>query len=449
MGSSWLAEVGVDPQARARQIAHAHSAFVATRELPAAEVGLRDVVAQSWLRSSDAEVGQDAEPPVTLADGELAAYRAEHPLAQVIGVLRQLVGSAAEDGDHLMAVADADGRLLWVEGDRAARARAARINFVEGALWDEAHAGTNAPGTALALDHEVQIFASEHFRHPVQRWTCAAAPIHDPGTGRILGVGDVTGGDIVANPHSLALVRAAARAAERELWLPRPAAPTLPDGSQPRLQVLGGGEGVLQLPSGSVHLTRRHSELLICLMLHQDGLTGEQLADLLYQDPTCSTTLRVELTRLRRIVGDLLGSRPYRLTRPVGADFLDVSAALRRGDLAAAVACYSGPLLPGSEAPGVCAQRYWLDTQLRAAALTCPDPAPVRAWAERGGFSDLQVWERLALIAPRQSPDRAVAAARSQQLRMDYGLMPGQRPRGGPSGYVASPAATFVQRDRN
>ncbi len=83
-----------------------------------------------------------------------------------------------------MAVSDAAGRLLWVEGHAGALRRAERMNFVEGAAWDEAHAGTNAPGTALALDHEVQIFATEHFRHTVQDWTCAAAPIHDAETGR-------------------------------------------------------------------------------------------------------------------------------------------------------------------------------------------------------------------------------------------------------------------------
>ncbi|WP_034087428.1 helix-turn-helix domain-containing protein [Streptacidiphilus albus] len=419
MGNGWLAEVGADPRQRAREIAHAHAAFVATRELPAAEAGLREVVARSWQRSSDARVDVDRHPPVTLSGVELGAYRAGHPLTRVIDVLRQLVGSAAEDGEHLMAVADADGRLLWVEGNREARSRAARINFVEGALWDEAHAGTNAPGTALALDHEVQIFASEHFRHPVQAWTCAAAPIHDPVSGRILGVIDVTGGNIVANPHSLALVRAAARAAEAELWLPRP---RTPGDSAVRVQALGRSEGLLRLDGQRIQLSRRHTELLVMLMVHQQGLAGEELAELLYADGTCPTTLRAELTRLRRIVGDLLASRPYRLTAPVGGDFLEVAAALRGGGLAAAVSGYRGPLLPGSEAPGVCVQREWLDTQLRAAVLSCPDPAPVRAWAEHGGFHDLQVWEWLAGIAPRHSPDRAVASARARQLREDYGL---------------------------
>jgi hypothetical protein len=434
-GNGWLAQVGDDPRERAREIAHAHSAFVAAPDhlvaMAGAGPGVRELVAQSWLRSSDARVAQDAEAPVTLTDAALLAYRAAHPLARVIGVLRQIVGSAAEDGNHLMAVSDAAGRLLWVEGNRAARARAARINFVEGALWDEAHAGTNAPGTALALDHEVQIFATEHFRQTVQAWTCAAAPIHDPVTGRILGVVDLTGGDTVANPYSLALVRVAARACEEALWLP-PRAETaprpqagLPTGVPIRLQALDRVEGALRLADGrAVRLTRRHTELLIILTLHQDGLTGDQLADLLHGGCATSspTTLRVELTRLRRTVGDLLSSRPYRLTAPVEADYLDIAAALRRGDLAAAVAGYPGPLLPSSEAPGVVAQRRWLDTQLRASVLADGDPRTIRAWADGSGFNDLQVWERLAAVAPYGSPERGVALARARELREEYGL---------------------------
>ena len=58
--------------------------------------------------------------------------------------------------------------------------RAEAISFVEGAQWDEEHAGTNAPGTALRLDAPVTIKSAEHFVRPVQRWSCAAAPIHDP-----------------------------------------------------------------------------------------------------------------------------------------------------------------------------------------------------------------------------------------------------------------------------
>ena len=94
---------------------------------------------------------------------------------------------------------------------------------------------------------------------------------------------------------------------------------------------------------------------MFLLAAHPEGMTGAQLAAALYDDFANQTTLRVEMTRLRRIVGDLLRSRPYRLTSLVTADYLDVSAALRRGDVTAAVGAYAGPLLPSSEAPGVAA----------------------------------------------------------------------------------------------
>jgi hypothetical protein len=116
-----------------------------------------------------------------------------------------------------MAVADARGQLLWVCGLPGVLRRAEEILFVEGAQWDEAHAGTNAPGTALRLDAAVSIRSAEHFVRPVQRWSCAAAPIHDPRSHAILGIVDITGGPDVGSPQTIAMIRAAARMAESEL----------------------------------------------------------------------------------------------------------------------------------------------------------------------------------------------------------------------------------------
>jgi GAF domain len=411
---------------RARRIARAHAGFLAGE--PPSSPELRAEVAQSWRRAAGARVDPDAGPPVLLTDGDLDAFRGAHPLAAVIGVLRELVGSVADDGQHLMAVGDAAGRLLWVEGHRGTRRRAEAMNFVEGAAWDEPHAGTNAPGTALAVGRPVQIFSTEHFLHAVQRWTCAAAPIRDPVTGQVLGVIDVTGGDPVAHPHSLALVKAAARAAEGELgWervpgsgLLRPP-PPVPD----RLEVLGRNDGLLRAGGLDVRLGRRQAEILFVLSEHPLGVSGEQLADALFSDGTGPAAVRVELTRLRRLAGDLVLSRPYRLARPLGSDHADVCAALRRGDIAAALAACPGPLLPSSEAPHVVAQRRWLDVRLRSAVLASGSPALLSDWAERFGFEDLQVWERLIAVLPAGSGQRASAAVRARELRVEYGLPAG------------------------
>jgi len=126
--------------------------------------------------------------------------------------------------------------------------------------------------------------------------------------------------------------------------------------------------------------------------------------------------VRVEVARLRRVLGDLVGSRPYRLVAPIGADFLEVAKALRDKDPAAALAAYGGSLLPRSEAPEVIADRHWLDVRLRTAVLESGDPALLEDWLERRGADDLDAWERLVPLLP-PSVRRAEAAAEVRRLR--------------------------------
>ena len=142
----------------------------------------------------------------------------------------------------VVAVTAADGTLLWVEGDPSACRKAEAMNFVPGADWSERSAGTNAPGTALALDRELQIRGSEHFSRIVQPWSCTAAPVHDPDTGALLGAIDLTGGAQVASAQTLALVRATAVAVENHLALLRLTGSRAGERGRrrPHLVVLGG-----------------------------------------------------------------------------------------------------------------------------------------------------------------------------------------------------------------
>ncbi|BCL15795.1 sigma-54-dependent transcriptional regulator family protein [Micromonospora sagamiensis] len=422
MADPWLAlEFGADPDERIAQVGAAHEAFLSGGTNPER---VRDVVHRSWRRSVGALLDPEGTPPVELTGDDLESYRAAHPLARVLPLFRDLLGGIATDGAHLMAVCDAYGRLLWVEGHPGVLRRAEGMNFVPGARWDEAHAGTNAPGTALAVDHSVQIFATEHFSRPVQRWTCAAAPIHDPATGRLLGAVDITGGDHLANPQSLALVRATARAAEA--WLAGP--PGQGGSVEPdavTVTALGRDEAELRVAGRRIRLGRRHSELLVLLLQHPEGRTGEQLGlDLYGDDRLHPVTLRAELSRLRRILGpELLDSRPYRLRPVVRADFRTVVELLERGEVAGALDAYPGSLLPASDAPGVTRLRRLLDGQLRAAVLAAGDPALLAAWtATSAGADDLAAWQALARALPPGTPRRPLAVARVQQLTREYGL---------------------------
>ncbi|SHI59881.1 transcriptional regulator [Streptomyces sp. 3214.6] len=394
----WVAlEPGADPAERVRILRRAHETFTEAGTVPRP---VRAVVADSWRRSARAGVGPDGTASVELTDGQLGVYRAEHPLARVMPLFRELMGTFAADGEHLLAVCDAHGRLLWVEGHKATRRHAGRMNFVPGARWAESAVGTNAPGTAVALDRPVQVFAAEHFIRRVQPWTCAAAPVHDPWTGRVLGAVDITGGNGLAHPHSLGFVQAVARAAEAHLAL---LAPARPAAETPRLTVLGRDEARLAVGGRSIRLSRRHSEILVLLARHPEGLSGDELLCALYKDESVTpVTLRAELARLRGVLGPgLLASRPYRLTVPFESDVAVVERRLAAGAVTAAVTAYTGPPLPSSQAPSVVRLRHRLAEELRAALIACGDPDLLADWAHAPwGEDDLDAWRALAAARP-------------------------------------------------
>ncbi|MGA5561102.1 GAF domain-containing protein [Streptomyces platensis] len=437
MVNPWLAmEAGADPAERTRTVRRAHAAFLADGTVAPP---VRRVVADSWRRSAEACAAADGAVPIELDEAALHAYRDGHPLARAMPVFRELLGSFAQDGAHLLAVCDPQGRLLWVEGHPGVRRGAERMNFVVGARWDERHAGTNAPGTALAADHAVQIFAAEHYNRQVQRWSCAAAPLHDPRTGRLLGAVDLTGGDHVASPHSLALVQATARAAESHLASDVPELGVC-------LSALGRDEALLVMDGQRLRLGRRHSEIITLLARHPEGLTGDQLSVLLYGEREMRpVTLRAELSRLRQLAGTLLHSRPYRLSRPVETDLDAVEEALVAGEVRSALNTYCGPLLPSSEAPGIQRLRGALADRMRSALLAARDPALLREWSRTPwGEDDLEIWEALVDALPERSPARSAPLATAHRLRAAYGLTGG----GAVGAAAAARVATFTQPPR-
>ncbi|MGA2929920.1 MAG: transcriptional regulator, partial [Solirubrobacteraceae bacterium] len=152
---------------------------------------------------------------------DLEAARESSPLAPAIGAVLDTLSMLDSDARHVIAIGDAHANLLWVKGDRRAVERAREMQFVPGASWAESAAGTNAVGTATALDLAVQIFSAEHLVAAIHSWTCSAAPIHDPATGALIGVVDITAHLRTAHPHTLSVAALAARAGETVLQLAR------------------------------------------------------------------------------------------------------------------------------------------------------------------------------------------------------------------------------------
>lgn len=364
---------------------------------------LRPIVAKSWQRSLAKGVDPDGAAQHSPVGEELARLREAHPLAPALPVIRRLLVDDAAGSGVVVAVTGADGTLLWVEGDRNACRRAEAMNFIPGADWSERGAGTNAPGTALAVDSELQIHGSEHFSRVVQPWSCTAVPVHDPTTGALLGALDLTGGSRVATPQALALVRATVVAVESHLALMRLTGSVVETAPRrPRLAVLGSERPRWLVTDEFGHLratqlTGRHADILVLLSRHPEGLSADHLAMLLDDNDLDVVTVRVEMSRLRKVVGaEVIDSRPYRLLVPITTDIGEVDEALDTGDVMAALDRYPGPLLPQSISPAVGRLRTELTMTLRAAVLATGDPAVLRRWLDSpDGRDDRDGWRAL------------------------------------------------------
>ncbi len=416
--TQWLAwRPGQDVARLRRTLSQARDSFLASPDEFAVDQRMRAVVLSSWRRASRAGVDPDHPTPDVVDAATLAALREQCALSPVVPVIRNLLLDAANDAGMVVAITDENGRLLWVEGDRGVRSRAESIGFLAGADWSESRAGTNAPGTALALDHSIQIFAFEHFSRPVHNWSCSAVPVHDPDTGAVIGAVDLTGGDRVAAPEVLSLVRATVTAAESELRLRRLQGTVRPRPhrrpQERALNVLGRERAELIVGSRTVALSTRHAELLLLLAQSPAGLTADEIAVELAERDLDSVTVRAEMSRLRRAIGaDLIASRPYRLAVPVRTDIDDVRRLLGRRELGTALDAYRGPVLPASFAPGVSAVRDELRAELRFALLAERDPALLLRWGSTAsGRDDYDVWTLCAQLCPDGSPDQARARA--------------------------------------
>jgi hypothetical protein len=206
---------GADPRAHARLLSQVHEATLAGQTPPRRP---RPVISDSWSRvrhrGVDPDHGGTAEP---LPPGELERARESSGLETVLPALRSGLLGIADEAVHIMVVVDAQGRVLWRDGSRAVRRRADRLGFVEGAHWGEDTVGTNAIGTALVARRPVQVYSAEHFVRTHHAWTCAAAPVVDPRSGRLLGVVDVSGPASTVHASTLALVDAVAHVAQFQL----------------------------------------------------------------------------------------------------------------------------------------------------------------------------------------------------------------------------------------
>jgi hypothetical protein len=462
MPSTWVAvDAGIDPLSWARLLRRAYDRAVTdgVRDDPSTSTIVRPVISASWMRSQQAGVDAESRPPIMLESDELARRLEQPGLHSLLPIIRNVLARVAEYAQQAVILADAQGHLLWVGGDPKTRTGAKRINLVPGALWSEEASGTNGVGTAIALDHPVQVFSAEHFKQRLHNWSCAAAPIHDPESDELLAVVALAGSFRRAHPHGFSLVVAASQIAEAQLqhvasqrdeqlkvkylehvlggcdvpsavvnphgrillsmppgWLGSrlrlsvDGVPVSPVSDEVRVDRLHSSDGFLVLrecegDSGdhrpqlriealgreraagslgrrSFEFTPRHSEILVILAQHPDGLSEDDLVAALYGSSIKNVTIRAEISRLRRLLGSVILTRPYRLVADVRADFLELLSLLEQEAGPAAAKRYPGKLLPSSVAPAVVETRHRIEAAVRRSRTRTSSQKPVGSGPE-------------------------------------------------------------------
>ncbi|MET9493091.1 transcriptional regulator [Nocardia sp. NPDC006630] len=364
---------------------------------------LRREVVESWERSLRTVDPARAVAPSTDRD-ELGSRWAESPLRTPVTELAGEIRAIAEDAGLIAVVTDEVGTVLFSCGDRSVRRQAETVNLAPGGCWDEPYMGTSGVALSLHSGRPSSVWAAEHLVEALHGWVCYCAPIR-AADGRQLGVLDLSTYWDRSHPMILTTVRALVTAIESRLHTAqsRPVART-------RLECLGVPR--LYKQGHQIAMRPRQLEILALLALEPEGFTPERLHAAVYGDRSVSpSTLKADISRLRRATDGQIADRRYMLTEPLACDATELLAALEAGDLTTAIRVYRGPLLPDSDIPGIVQWREHLDVCLRTAVLADRNPEHALRLGQRCP-DDIEIHEHaLRLLAPGDSR-RALAAAR-------------------------------------
>lgn len=399
-------------QARRLEAVRAWTTFVERGD--EAEPLIRPEILNSWRRSGAAIEPSVVEAPMT-DESDTASVFNGSPLQIAVQRVEDELRRTAEDGDLVLAVTDAETRILWTYGGRVMRRKAESVNFVAGARWDEASVGTNALALAMRDGTPSMVFSAEHYASIVHNWVCWAAPLRNPTTGEQIGVIDLSTTWDRTHPIGLATARMMARMIETAMphssWRPPEGAMAASDPAGLSLTLLGTAE--TRLDGQRLLLNRRQTEILALLALHPEGLSLEQLHSLVYGDSSVTlSTLKAEVSHLRRSLGGQLASRPYRLMMPVDTDVDRVLTLVRQGHTRAAVAAYGGDLLPGTNSPALCELADYVAVAVREALLADPQPSAVLRYAELAPYDTEVIEVALAALGDRGHPEKPLLKAR-------------------------------------
>jgi transcriptional regulator of acetoin/glycerol metabolism len=199
-----MARASVPLHAAKDTLAEARDRFLAAE--PVDQAAVRKPILASWWRSRQWNVAADHIDLSYLHDPDL-----ETTLARTADpVLRHLHEQL--DGQPISIIlTDAAGMVLTrLTADHDLERALDGIKLAPGFSYAEERVGTNGIGTALESGGPAHVFGHEHYAESLERFGCAGVPVHDPVSGKTVGVIDLTCWRKNADPLLLSLVKATA-----------------------------------------------------------------------------------------------------------------------------------------------------------------------------------------------------------------------------------------------
>lgn len=459
-----LAEYGrrfTAPHEYARQLRRAHELVLGGASRPEFPSRLLD----SWQRSMALGISPDQNSPRHLHEpSDVISLRQAHPLHAALPALTELLVDEDSMDRHLLILTDAHGEVLWRFGGHSMLRKADSLEFIEGADWSEAGIGTNAISEVLTTGQPVQLFSAEHLVRTHHDWACTAAPIRDPATNEILGVLDVSGPLETLSADTLRMIRCGVRVAEGQISVnpsgsstpaaspdgaaavgptqegpaphepapygPAPAPASVTSNSRTRsavasLDLLGEKPAAILENGSRIPLTLRRAEILTLLSSRNQGWSADELAYDLYGDSGTPATVRIEMHRIRSVLGDAIASNPYSLAASMtgASNVHTIFEYLRNGQVQQALDTYRAPLLTRSTALTVELLREELNIAVGTSVRTSENASMLIQWLESDmGSADAEAVTSLGRCIGTADPRYLSFRARTDLLERDIGI---------------------------
>src|SRR5579864_1345737 len=199
-----MAHASAPPQTSRDRLAEARVRFLTAE--PVDQAAVRKPILASWWRSRQWNVAADHIDLTYLHEPDLETRLAR----SADPVLRHLYEQL--DGQPISIIlTDANGVVLArLTADHDLERALDSVMLAPGFSYAEERVGTNGIGTALEAGGPAHVFGHEHYAEHLEQFGCAGVPIHDPVSGKTVGVIDLTCWRKDADPLMISLVKATA-----------------------------------------------------------------------------------------------------------------------------------------------------------------------------------------------------------------------------------------------